>query len=286
MNNTFVVVVTYNAQDFIERCIKSLKKAIPLYQVVIVDNDSKDKTVEAVKEYKEVVLIHAGGNLGYSAGNNLGIKYALKKGAKYIFILNPDTEIFNDTIINLQHTAEQYPQAGIISPLMINQHGKVWSMGGDIDKNRYTAGLRYNGRDLNEVKEKMYEVNFLSGTALFIKSDVFKKVGFLREDYFLYYEDVDFCIRTQRAGYRLIADSNSKIFHYESSTVGKNSPIMQYYLARNHLYIVERFAPLKVKLRELLRIPKTIYQARRKRYELKGIKDYFLRKLGDKKITS
>ena len=94
----------------------------------------------------------------------------------------------------------------------------------------------------------------------------------------MYYEDVDFCFRAKQAGFRVCIDTSAKIIHHASSTVGMNSPLMQYYLARNHFLFVENFASSNIKLREFIRLPKTLFEARKRKYELLGIRDYFFRR--------
>lgn len=212
-------------------------------------------------------------NVGYAAGINSILRKILKN-YKAFLILNPDITISKKTVEILWGSLFEREKIGIVGPKILDENGYIWSMGGEIDEKRYSGGGREIGK--NYVKTRMpFEVDFIPGTAMLIKKEVFQKIGLLKEDYFIYYEDVDFSLRAKRAGFDLIVVPQAEIIHRASSTVGKESPAMNYYMARNHLMLVKRFAPFSIKIRELIRMPKTLYNARNSRYELKGIIDFF-----------
>lgn len=219
-------------------------------------------------------------NLGYGGGINRILKKE-KKNYSYFFIANPDIIIKKNCIKILIKILENNPTIGVVGPKIIAESGKIWSMGGELDKKRYTGGLIDYGKTNKRYINTNIAVDFISGTAMLIRKEVFEKIGLFAQDYFLYYEDVDFCIRAKKAGFQLAINQNAEITHYASTSTGKNSPLMQYYMARNHLLFVERHAPFSIKLYEWFRLPKTLYQARHKKYELLGIRDYFLRKFGE-----
>lgn len=215
-------------------------------------------------------------NLGYGEGINTIIREKLDT-YDYFLILNPDIAIAKGFLAKLLETLKENPQVGIVGPKILDESGKIWSLGGKLDKNRYSGGLVGYG-SMDKKEKTVLPVDFVSGTAMLIRRDVFEEIGLFSTDYFLYYEDVDFCLRTKRAGFASVVNPEAKITHFASRATGKDSPLMQYYLARNHLLLVERFAPLRVKLHELARLPKTLYEARA--FEVLGIRDYFLRRFG------
>ncbi|HEV2339411.1 MAG TPA: hypothetical protein VGT05_01435, partial [Patescibacteria group bacterium] len=165
-------------------------------------------------------------------------------------------------------------KADIAGPVLYDETGKVWATTGIIDKKRFSAGL-----ETKKLHHLTY-VDYVPGTAMLIKKDVFEETGFFAEDYFLYYDEVDFAYRAAKAGFIFAVDPRASITHFSSFTVGKTSDAKRYYAARNHLLFVERFAPFLIKVREFIRLPRTIYQARSDRAELLGIRDYFLRRFG------
>ena len=281
MLKIFVIILTYNSEKIIRELLDSLKPLKSAFSILVVDNKSKDKTVSIIKKNKFVKLIANKKNLGFGAGSNIGIKYALSKGADVVFLLNPDTVLKSNFLENFNASTVSLlkdENIGIIGAKIYDVNGKIWSVGGEIEKNRYSGHLiGYEKEDVGQYNN-IKEIDYIPGTAMFVKKEVFEKVGFFKEDYFLYYEDVDFCLRIKKAGFELAIDSNIEVIHKASSSVGLNSKIMQYYMARNHLIFVERFAPMRVKLREIVRLPKTLYEARDKESELFGIRDYFLRR--------
>ncbi len=288
-----IVIVNWNSGKELKRCLESIEGAGYMENVLVVDNGSKNRFAVHGSRFK-VKTIENKENLGYGGGNNVGIKYFLDKKKKFILILNPDTEIYKNTIPNLLKVMEEDKVIGIIGPkiyasldsstsLGMTKEGKIiWSAGGIIDKNRYSGGLIGLGQDDCGQYEKLKEVDFVSGTAMLIRSEVFEKIGLFEKLYFMYYEDVEFCQKAKKAGFRVKYVPTAKILHCESSSIGKNSPKQEYYMARNHLLFVERNAPIIIRFREVIRLIKTIYEYYRKgeKYALLGIKDYYFRRFG------
>ncbi len=282
-SKVFVIILTFNSEKTIENLLTSCIHFKSGFDFLVVDNNSNDKTVSRVKKYNFVKLIKNKKNLGFSGGNNVGIKYALSKGADVVFLLNPDTVLPNNFYKNFKDSTKSIlknPDVGIVGPKIYDEDGKLWSVGGQLDMQRYSGYLLGLGKDDAGQYNSGFDLDYISGTAIFIKKEVFESIGFLTEDYFLYYEDVDFCQRAINAGFKLVVDTNISITHAASSSVGKNSKVMQYYLSRNHMLFLERFAPFKIKIREVARLPKTLYQARNRKFELLGIRDYCLRRFG------
>jgi len=216
-------------------------------------------------------------NIGYASAINTILRKILNK-YDYFFIINPDLEIEKNCLSELLEVFKKDKKAGIVGPRSIKDN--TYIDGGSLDRVRYSSILKDQRLDRKKTKELYKEVTYVSGSAMLIKKEVFKKIGLLKEDYFLYYEETDFCLRARKAGFKMLINPEAIVKHRESETVGKESPAMDYYMARNHLLFLERFAPWYVKIHELLRLPKTLYQARKRKYELLGIRDYFLRRFG------
>lgn len=287
MENLYIIILTYNNEPYITRVLQSIKGNFSLSQVIIVDNNSSDRTVQIVhKKYPLVTMITSQTNDGYGAGNNKGISLALKRGAKYIFIINPDIVLPKAIYINLLKVFTLDQKIGIVGPTVLDENGLIWGEGGIIDPVRYSGGLINFGKTQKNRRKGIVDVDYVSGTAILIKREVFETIGLFPTNYFLYYEDVDFSHRAKKEGFRVTINRDETIVHYASSSVGKNSPAMQYYMARNHLLFLETFAPLYTRIRELIRLPKTLYQARDRTYELLGIRDYFLRRFGKRDYWS
>ncbi|HCM37722.1 MAG: hypothetical protein UV61_C0002G0275 [Candidatus Gottesmanbacteria bacterium GW2011_GWB1_43_11] len=288
MDNTdasvVVVIVTFNNQETIAACLNSVLEN-KLTQVIVVDSASTDDTRELVRQkYAAVNLISLPNNVGFAAGNNLGIELALKEHPTYILILNPDTVLLPGALSALVAAAQHHHQRGIFGPQILRGSDPyvLWSAGGEIDPKRYTAGLIGYNQPVGPSFEKETVCDFVSGTCMLISAALFSfRIRFFAP-YFLYYEDVEFCLWAKRFRGFSVYVPQAKILHQETSASGERLQAKSYYLARNHLLFVERCAPFGVKLRELARLPKTLAEhiGSQDLPAVIGIKDYFLRHFG------
>ena len=194
--------------------VVSLSSDYPNFDVVVVDNNSEDGSLEqAMKLFSRAYFIKNDDNIGFSKGNNIGIRYALEKFADYVFILNNDTLVEKNTLSLLIDAMENYPLAGIGSPLVFApDNTSVWFAGGNIHWKNMKASHLYKIES-----EAPYPTEYISGCAMLVKKDVFKKIGLFDERFFLYYEDADFSFRAKEAGFKLIIIPSAHIRHFEQS---------------------------------------------------------------------
>jgi len=210
------------------------------YEVVVVDNDSSDGSFEkALSHFSRAHFIKNSANIGFSQGNNIGIRFALEKFADAIFILNNDTIIEKDTIAKLASEAQRNSTAGIISPIIMNPDKSTWFAGGTIDWMKMRTNHLFQ-----IISNKPYASQYLSGCAMLIKKDVFKKIGLFDERYFLYYEDADFSFRTKAAGFELIVEPSARIVHLEQST-SKNSSKTYWLVLSGLIFFFTHATPLQ-----------------------------------------
>lgn len=211
----FIIVLNYNGKDVIKACLSSIFKIdYPDYEVVFVDNASDDGSLELAKSnFSKANFIRNSHNLGFSAGNNVGIRFALERMADYVLLINNDTEVERDFLSRLVDFGEKDPSVGILSPVIFEgKTRKIWFSGGKID------WLRLKIRHEDDVKkQEAYETAFVTGCSMLVKASVFKKIGLFDEDFFLYWEDADFSLRSQRAGFKSQVVSSSWIYHFEKS---------------------------------------------------------------------
>lgn len=236
------LIVTYNSQDDIEKCLNSLLKSTASIDLLIIDNNSSDSTVEIVKKYKQVKLIETKRNLGYAGGNNVGLDYGLSSGYKYIFLANPDLTIEPGTIESLVSEAERSSKAALLSPLVTNARkgGEVWYAGSNID---WKTGLTPHasiGLKPVEISRKPFITDRACGAAMLIRVGALSKVGLLPEEYFLYYEEADWSQVFVRAGYQVLVVPEAVAHHNVSASTGEESPLVWYYMVRNRLYFVKK----------------------------------------------
>jgi GT2 family glycosyltransferase len=230
--NVSIIIVNWNRQKDVIECLESLRRLdYPNCHVIVVDNASTDGSQQSIKKaFPEVVLINNEINLGYTGGNNVGIRYALQHNAEYVWLLNNDTIVEPQTLAMLTGTAEGSAEIGMVSPIVYfyDQPDKVqlscWYF--DLENRRFTEKLeaRRNNNTL------------LGGTALLIKRAVIEKIGCLDERFFAYYEDFEYSVRSFKAGYRNALEPTAKIFHKApvfEDMCAKRPAHYYYYMIRN-----------------------------------------------------
>lgn len=253
----FIVVTFYPDREQLISLVNALKD----WPLVIVDNTGSNQLPGNKIEWsKNVNLIQNSINLGYGAGANAGITYALRNGAQWLVVLNQDLKVNATGIKHLTKKLEK------ISPAIAGPFA------GSLDSKRWTTIL----------PATTAKIDYISGSCIAIHRKVIEKTGGFYAPYFMYYEDVDLCVRVQKLGFPLIKIDLSGIAHQETSSLGSGSLLHQYYLARNHLLFVERQAPLGVKIHELLRLPKTLaaHHTVENRGAIEGIADFARRRFG------
>lgn len=236
----FIIILNYNGKDVLKNCLASVFKLdFPNLEVVVVDNNSTDGSLEFAKaNFSKAIFIKNEENLGYAAGNNVGIRFALERLADYVLLLNNDTEVEKDFLAHLVAVAEKEKKSGLLSPVIFNGRDKtVWFSGGTVN------WLRMKAKHNQKIRtEDYYATGFVSGCALLVKAAVFKAIGLLDEDYFLYWEDVDFSVRARRAGFENLVVAKSWVDHFEKSE--SNRKQKTYWLVVSGLVFFRKNTPL------------------------------------------
>lgn len=235
----FIIILNYNGYELIRRCLSSVFKIeYSNFEVVVVDNCSTDGSFELAKtHFGKASFIRNQANMGFSAGNNAGIRFALERRADYVLLLNNDTEVEKEFLLKLVEAAESERRIGVVSPVIFDASSReVWFSGGVIDWWRMKA---LHCRDIDMVEQK--ESQFISGCAMLIKADVFKSVGLLDEQFFLYWEDVDFSLRSRMRGYKNMVVRSSWVYHFEKSE--RNREQKTYWLVLSGLLFFRKHTP-------------------------------------------
>ena len=235
----FIIVLNYNGKEVLKTCLLSLLEVeYPNLEVVLVDNNSSDGSFEeARRDFSRMNFIKNEENIGFAAGNNVGIKFALDRGADYVLLLNQDTKVFPDFLSKLVTAAEEDKTIGIVNPLVFGMTEKeIWFSGGKISWLKMKA---YHDHD--ERSGGFYETEFLSGCSILMKKEVFAKIGLWDEDFFLYWEDADFSLRARKAGFRIGIVPESHIFHFEKIAQPKASKV--YWLVLSGLIFFKKNTP-------------------------------------------
>ena len=242
-----IILVNWNGTDDTINCIESLHKStFKDYIIIVVDNGSDEFQIKKLIDCEfDITLIQTGENLGYTGGNNVGIDYALNLNTKYVLLLNNDTYIASDGLENMMASAESDETIGVLSPKIFFHPSRhlIWSAGATFNNINLTGNLTGYKKEDKEIYNQRGEVDYVSGCAMLIRSQVIKEVGNLCDDYFCTCEDIDFCFKVKKQGYRIFYEPAATVWHIESSSSGgSDAPQYAYYQTRNYFLFHNRWA--------------------------------------------
>jgi len=235
------VIVSFNGGEDLANCVISLLKVSKKYnrKVIVVDNDSKDRSVEKIKKSNKVILILNNKNLGYAGAINKGIQKAVSLDCDYLVFLNQDTFFKNDFLTEIILGMESDRRVGVGSGLIVfTKNGKRLYDGGG--KFNHFLGRGNHFHLSNKPSWKKMEVDYMAGCLMVLKREVVEKVGLFDEDYFLGYEDVDYCMKVKNKGYKRCVFSKSEIYHKGSTSLKLLSGDWIYYWTRNRLLFIKK----------------------------------------------
>jgi len=242
--HVIIVVLNWNGLTDTLACLESLRGLdYPTHKLIVVDNGSTDGSPVTIRErFPDVTLIETGENLGFAGGNNVGLGHALLQEADYVLLLNNDTEVDPDFLSRLVEAAEADPQVGMAGPIIYyyDRPEIIWSAGGRIDWQRgKTWMIGLNTPDTGQFGTASREVDFVTGCALLVKRAVMEQAGLLDERFFAYYEEVEWCVRARRAGFKVVHVPLAKVWHKISPECQADSPLVHYYMTRNRLLFLK-----------------------------------------------
>lgn len=241
-----IIVLNWNNAPDTIACLRSLQRlhGSPRHHVIVVDNGSNDGSAQTIRQtLPDVLLLETGRNLGYAGGNNYGIRYALAQGAGYFCILNNDVTVAPDFLTPMLAAFQTYEGVGITTPLIAEmaKPDQTWELGTALNRQTGIVSRLHGGEPVSALQTLApFAVDIASGAAMLARREVFERVGLLDEGFFLYYEETDWCLAVQRAGYKILAVPSAMVWHKVSATVGQTSPLTDYYMLRNHLRLISR----------------------------------------------
>lgn len=257
MPRVHIVLLNWNGwQDTIE-CLKSLENLeYPNFEIVVVDNASTDDSVREIKErYPGINLLESESNLGYAGGNNIGLRYALEHDTDYVWLLNNDTVVHKDALSSLIDKMREKPSAGICGSRLIYYHDRdtIQALGGGIynkwlGTTEHICANKPASKDYDEHRIEQ-QLDYIVGASMLVSRQFLEEVGLLSEDYFLYYEELDWATRG-REKFKLGFAHNSIVYHKEGASIeatnrqlNTKSRLSDFYQIKNRLKFTFKFYP-------------------------------------------
>lgn len=224
-----VVIVSYNVCELLLSCLHSLKRFENpgiTSEIIVVDNLSSDDTIKAIQsQFPEVILIANQENAGFPKANNQGFARA---SGDYIFMLNPDTELIEDTLTKLYAYLEENKAVSIVAPRLLNTdrswQSSIWkypSLWTVFCETHYLQTLLKKRNYLDSDLNAIFPVESVSGAAIFFRKEVLDQIGNLDETMF-WIEDVDFCYRANQAGLTCMYYPKTELIHHVGQSAKKN----------------------------------------------------------------
>ena len=276
-----IITVNYNGLDLTVELLNSIRRVTySNLEIFVVDNASRENPQQFLHDhYPEVKYIRSEQNLGFAGGNNLAVRQAT---GDLLFFINNDAEITEGSLDRLVAAFEGNSKLGMVSPLICYYNE---SKGSNVDLIQYAGmtqvhAVTARNRTIGEKEWDKGQFNtaqttaYAHGAAMMVKKEVVERVGVMFEDFFLYYEELDWCERIRCAGYEIWVEPRAKIYHKESASVGAMSTLKTYYINRNRIYFMRRnFGGFKLFLFTLfftcITLPKNLLK-----YVLKGEFDH------------
>jgi GT2 family glycosyltransferase len=252
MNSVSIITVNFNQSLVTEQLLSSIEltNTYPNIEIIVVDNGSKLNSVPEWKaKYPATKFIRSDVNLGFAGGNNLGVKEAT---GNYLFFVNNDTEFTAGLVQTLVDVLDRHPEVGMVSPkIRYFDQPDTLQYVGFTPMNYYTCRNYCIGqfeKDSGQYDNTTGPTGYAHGAAMMVKRHAINKAGLMAENFFLYYEEMDWCDHIKKAGYQAWAETKALIYHKESVSVGRASGLKEYFMNRNRILFIRRNAPLHARL--------------------------------------
>jgi GT2 family glycosyltransferase len=245
------IVVNWNLKEETTRCLESLEKSSLSTRVVLVDNGSLDGSAPYLEErFPELDIIRLQSNIGFGRACNLAIQRALAENrSQYIFLLNNDAFIHPQALFRLVEAAQSNPTAGILGPKIYYRQdpSQIWYAGARRRRGVLAAADTGRGQIDKGQFETTRKVDYVFGAAMLIQREVFERVGFFDERFFIYLEDLDFCLRAQQAGFSPLFVPQAHVWHSGSASTARYLHMRRYHHFRSTMiFLVKHLTPVWV----------------------------------------
>lgn len=248
-----IVILNWNGWKDTLPCLDSLTELKgPPPRVYVVDNGSADESAARIEDWRRgradrdrFILLRSTENLGFSGGNNLGIRRAFDEGAEFVWLLNNDTTVAGDSLTALVRVALEDASIGAVGSLILTERDPETINSAGILVSPFTMAARLLGMNEKRADPRFNvqrDVDAVSGCSLFLRASALRGVGSMEERYFLYCEEVDLALRLKKAGYRCVFAPGSVVFHKQWGSIQPYPEIADYYLARSQVLFIRKFS--------------------------------------------
>ena len=248
-----IIIPTYNSKEYIKECLFSILKSGFNDEIIVVDNNSKDGTPFYVKNnFPKIQVIENSHNFGFGKSANIGAK---KASGEYFIFLNPDTIVFQDSFQRLEDFIQKNSNFGAIGFNLITREGKHenFSFGKKNNLFQILKNKFFLKKDF--LPDAPIKVDWVSGAAVVVKNEVFKKIGGFDENFFMYFEDQDLCLRIKNFSYPVYFLPNAKIIHLGGKGWTSLSFQKKYYYESQDYFFKKHFGIFQYSLMRVLRLP-------------------------------
>ncbi len=246
------VILNFNRWDNTLACLQSLAAGdYPRHHIIVVNVAVEQHIpLEITRDFSQVEVLALAENKGYAGNNNVGIQHALSLGADWVLVLNDDTLLAPDCISRLVEVAESDPRIGMVGPLIYHadEPKVIQSAGGSFDRQWRSHHYGIHEPDHGQFNTTR-EVAWLNGCSILCRAEALEEIGLLDERFFLYNEEVDWCYRAGKHGWKILLAPQAKLWHKGVSRSYTPSANVTYYMVRNQmLFLQKHHAPLDVKI--------------------------------------
>ncbi|GMQ31367.1 glycosyltransferase family 2 protein [Algoriphagus confluentis] len=243
-----IILVNWNGLEYTRACLHTLEKVdFPDFQIILVDNDSKKPEGQVLKkEFPKLVLLENEQNLGFAGGNNVGIRKALDIGFSHLMLLNNDTLVEPDFLGKMMLAFSKNPKLGLLQPMIcfLDEPEKIWSAGGKFISLLGRAKTLGDRKTLKNYQPFSKKLDWATGCCMLLTREAILQSGLLNEQYFAYFEDVEWSLRIRNQGFEIGLVPEAKIYHEagasskKSHSEGTLSAKVFYYHVRNQLFLI------------------------------------------------
>lgn len=236
--NLAVVILNWNEADDTVACLRSVEAWGSTPSVFVVDNGSQPPGIDPIRrDFPDVHVLESPVNRGFAGGCNLGIKAALKNGADAVLLLNNDASIDGSSLKALVAALESDAAIGIVGPV-VGHDGNDFTVGGRDIARHWNTHLK-----LPEPPTALMDVDYVPGTVVLVRTQVFERVGLLDEDFFFGGEMADLCRRALEHGFRSVTDPSAVGMHDLDRSASDRGVLHSYYIIRNRFLFVRKHFP-------------------------------------------